>query len=62
MINQPSFAELDYQQKRRWTCREVFLERRDSLIPWQQLEERIRPHYLQAEIMPCAFAGTRWSC
>ncbi len=48
MIDQPSFAELDYQQKRRRTRREVFLERMDSLIPWQHLEERIRPHYPQS--------------
>ena len=50
MMDRPSFfAELDYQQKRRRTRREVFLERIDSLIPWQQLEERIRPHYPRSE-------------
>ena len=49
MTEQPTFAELDYQHKRRRTRRELFLERMDSLVPWQRLEERIRPHYPQAE-------------
>ena len=49
MMDPPSFAELDYQQKRHRTRREVFLERMDSLTPWQRREERIRPHYPQSE-------------
>ena len=49
MKEQPSFAELDYQHKRRRTRREEFLQRMDSLIPWQRLERRIRPHYFRAE-------------
>ena len=49
MMDQPSFAEFDYQQKRHRTRREAFLERMDSLMPWQRLEERIRPHYPQSE-------------
>ena len=49
MNDQPSFADLDYQHKRRRTRREEFLERLDSLIPWQRLEERIRPCYFRAE-------------
>ena len=49
MQEQPSFADLDYQHKRRRTRREEFLERMDSLIPWQKLEERIEPHYFRAE-------------
>ena len=49
MKEQPSFAELDYQHKRRRTRREEFLQRMDSLIPWQKLESRIRPHYFRAE-------------
>ena len=31
--------------KKRQTRREIFLERMDGLIPWQKLEERIRPFY-----------------
>ena len=44
MQEQPSFADLDYQHKRRRTRREEFVERMDSLIPWQKLESRIEPH------------------
>jgi hypothetical protein len=49
MQEQPSFADLDYQHKRRRTRREEFLERLDSLIPWQKLESRIEPHYFRGE-------------
>ena len=45
MMGQPTFADLEYQGKRRRTRRELFLERMDGLIPWQKLEERIRPVY-----------------
>ena len=47
-MNQPTFSDLEYQNKKRKTRREVFLEQLDSLIPWQRLEERIRPHYPRA--------------
>ena len=49
MNEQPTFADLDYQHKRRRTRREEFLERMDSLIPWQRLEDRIGPHYFRSE-------------
>ena len=42
-MDQPTFADLEYQGKKRKTRREVFLERMDGLIPWQLLEDRIRP-------------------
>ena len=48
MTEQPSFAELEYQVKRRRTRREVFLEGMESLVPWEKLEGRIRPHYFQS--------------
>ena len=44
-MDQPTFADLEYQGKKRKTRRELFLERMDALIPWQKLEERIRPSY-----------------
>ena len=44
-MDQPTFADLEYQGKKRKTRRELFLERMDGLIPWQRLEERIRPIY-----------------
>ena len=42
-MDQPTFADLEYDGKKRKTRREIFLERMDSLIPWGQIEERIRP-------------------
>lgn len=45
---QSTFAELEYSSKKSKTWREKFLERMDRLIPWQELEDRIRPHYLKA--------------
>ena len=42
-MDQPTFADLEYQGKKRKTRRELFLERMDGLIPWQKLEECIRP-------------------
>ena len=47
-MDQPTFADLEYQGKKRRTRRELFLERMDGLIPWQSLEERIRPFYPKA--------------
>ena len=47
-MNQPTFADLEYECKKRKTRRELFLERMDGLIPWGQLESRIRPYYPKA--------------
>ena len=47
-MDQPTFSDLEYQGKKRKTRRELFLERMDGLIPWQVLEDRIRPHYPKA--------------
>ncbi len=47
-MDQPTFADLEYQGKKRKTRRELFLERMDGLIPWPRLEERIRPFYSKA--------------
>ena len=47
-MDQPTFTELEFQGKKRKTRRELFLERIDGLIPWQRLEERIRPVYPKA--------------
>ena len=44
-MDQPTFADLEYQGKKRKTSRGLFLERMDGLIPWQFLEGRIRPFY-----------------
>ncbi len=47
-MDQPTFADLEYDGKKRKTRREIFLERMDGLIPWEELEERIRPYYPKA--------------
>ena len=44
-MDQPTFADLEYQGKKRKTRRELFLERMDGLIPWQSLEGRVCPVY-----------------
>ena len=43
-----TFADLEYQGKKRKTRRELFLERMDGLIPWQKLEDLIQPFYPKA--------------
>ena len=48
MTEQPTFADLEFENKKRKTRREKFLERMDELIPWGLLEERIRPYYPKA--------------
>jgi len=48
-MDQITFAEAEYDNKRRKTRREVFLERMDKLIPWARLEAKIAPHYPKGE-------------
>ena len=38
-------AEAEYRNKKRKTRREIFLERMDKLIPWEQLEKKIAYYY-----------------
>ena len=47
-MDQPTFADLEFQGKKHKTRRELFLERMDFLVPWQHLEERIQPFYPKA--------------
>ena len=47
-MDQLTFSDLEYEGKKRKTRRELFLERMDGLIPWQLLEDRIRPFYPKA--------------
>ena len=47
-MDQPTFADLEYQGKESKTRRELFLERMDCLIPWQLLKDRLRPFYPKA--------------
>ena len=42
MMDQPTFADVDYTSKKRKTRRERFLDRMDGLIPWDTLP--LLPH------------------
>jgi IS5 family transposase len=48
-MDQITFSEAEYQTKKRKTCREIFLERMDKLIPWKQLEKKIARYYLKGQ-------------
>jgi IS5 family transposase len=48
-MDQMSFAEAEYNQKKRKTRREVFLERMDKLIPWMRLEKQVIKFYPKGE-------------
>ena len=47
-MHQPTFATVEYEQKKRKTRRERFLERIDALVPWEELAARIAPYYPKA--------------
>ena len=48
MDRQLSFADSEFNNKRRQTRKEKFLGRMEKLIPWQRLESVIEPHYPKA--------------
>ena len=43
-MDQLTFSEAEYQNKKRKTRREIFLERMDKLIPWSQMDNRVANH------------------
>ena len=45
MEHQLSFADSEYQSKRRQTRKEKFLERMETLVPWKRMESVVEPHY-----------------
>ncbi|MEH6822674.1 MAG: IS5 family transposase [Motiliproteus sp.] len=45
MEHQLSFADIEYQNKRRQTRKEKFLGRMEKLVPWTRIEPVIEPHY-----------------
>ena len=47
-MEQRTFADLEYEAKKRVTRREEFLARMEQLIPWEELDARIRPFYPKA--------------
>jgi IS5 family transposase len=44
-MSQLTFAEAEYEHKKRKTRRELFLERMEGLIPWKALEKKIARYY-----------------
>lgn len=48
MDHQLSFADSEFNNKRRQTRKEKFLGRMEKLIPWQRLESVITPYYPKA--------------
>lgn len=44
-MSQITFAEAEYDVKKRKTRREVFLDRMEGLIPWNRLEKKIARYY-----------------
>lgn len=42
---QISFAQAEYEKKKKRTRREVFLEKTEQVVPWSRLMEMIEPYY-----------------
>jgi IS5 family transposase len=42
---QVSFAQAEYEKKKKRTRREVFLEKMEQVVPWTRLMQVIEPHY-----------------
>lgn len=47
-MSQLTFAEAEYEHKKRKTRREIFLEQMEGLIPWKRLEKRIARYYVKS--------------
>ena len=44
-MKQQTFSDIEYANRRRPTKREIFLDSMDSIIPWKDWVEMIRPYY-----------------
>ena len=44
-MQQVTFSDVEFDQKKKKARREIFIERMDALIPWKRLEKKIRRHY-----------------
>lgn len=49
-MSQLTFAEAEYQGKKRKTRREKFLERMDGLIPWKKMEQQLAKKYSNGKV------------
>lgn len=45
LLSQTSFAQAEYEKKKKRTRREVFLAKMEQVVPWARLIEVIEPHY-----------------
>ena len=45
MFKQISFAQAEYDAKRKTTRRDRFLAEMEIVVPWARLLEQLRPHY-----------------
>ena len=44
-MNQQTFADIEYSNRKKKTRREEFLNTMDKLIPWEEWIEMVRPYY-----------------
>jgi transposase, IS5 family len=44
-MTQLTFSEAEFHHKKRKTRREIFLEKMEQLIPWKQIEKKVRRYY-----------------
>lgn len=49
MREQQTFGDIEYNNKKRKTRREMFLEQMEAVIPWQQWVKLIEPYYPKGE-------------
>lgn len=49
-MSQLTFAEAEYAIKKRKTRRETFLEKMDTLIPWNKFEQQLGRHYAKGTV------------
>ncbi|KAA8554018.1 hypothetical protein FX983_02818 [Pseudomonas frederiksbergensis] len=50
-----TFADADYDAKRKQTRKELFLIEMDWLVPWERLIALVEPYFLQSEIGHTAY-------
>ena len=48
-MKQQTFSDIEYANRRRTTKREAFLDSMESIIPWKDWVELIRPFYPQGK-------------
>ena len=49
MEKQQTFTDIEYENRRRKTKRETFLEKMDKIVPWEAWVETVRPYYVEQE-------------